>query len=91
MRALGMAAAVLTLAAAVLNIVWFTRHGFSFGSFFSLTWPAVIFAGAFMAGAIVLGIVSVRVMLRADAEAEDAAATKTKRDTEPKSDPEHSK
>lgn len=84
MRALGMAAAVLTLGAAVLNIIWFTRHGFSLGTFFTVAWPAVVGAGAFMVLAIALGVVSVRVMLRADAESErDEAANAEKVEADP--------
>lgn len=73
MRVLGMAAAFLTVAAAVLNVIWFLRQGFSFGTFVSVTWPAALGALGFMAGAVLLGIVSVRLMLRADEEAEQHA------------------
>jgi len=74
MRWLGMAAAFMTLAAVILNTIWFTRQGLSLGSFLALTWPAALGAFGVLAGAMILGFVSVRLMLRADAESERAAA-----------------
>ncbi len=77
MRWLGMAAAFMTLAAVILNTIWFTRQGLSLGSFLALTWPAALGAFGVLAGAMVLGFVSVRLMLRADAESERAAARRS--------------
>lgn len=67
MRVLGMTAALMTLAAVVLNTIWFIRQGFSLGSFLSVTWPAALAAFGVLAGAIVIGVLSVRLMLKADA------------------------
>src|SRR5690606_32260874 len=73
MRWLGIAAFVLTLAVVTLNIIGFgilfESWGLSFGTFVAWTWPAALGAFGVLAGAVVLGIVSVRMMLRADAEA----------------------
>lgn len=68
MRVLGMAAFVMTVAAAVLNVIWFTQRGISVGEFFALTWPAALTAAAVVGGALAVGIVSVRMMLKAEAE-----------------------
>lgn len=77
MRWLGIAAFVLTLAVVTLNIIGFgilfESWGLSFGTFVAWTWPAALGAFGVLAGAVVLGIVSVRMMLRADAEAERRA------------------
>lgn len=77
MRWLGIAAFVLTLAVVTLNIIGFgilfESWGLSFGTFVAWTWPAALGAFGVLAGAVVLGIVSVRMMLRADAEADRRA------------------
>lgn len=73
MRLLGMAAAVAVILAAVLNTIWFTRQGIGFGAFLSLSGPTVLGTTAFMAFTVLLGIVTMRMMLRRDAEDEEAA------------------
>lgn len=72
MRWLGITAAVGAILAAVLNTIWFTRHGIGFGAFLSIAGPAVLSTVGFMAFTVLLGIVTVRMMLRRDAEDEEA-------------------
>lgn len=79
MRVLGMTAALMTLAAVVLNTIWFIRQGFSFGDFLSVAWPAALTAFGVLAGAIVIGFLSVRLMLKADAEAEGEQESRPER------------
>lgn len=86
MRWLGIAAFVLTLAVVTLNIIGFgilfESWGLSFGTFVAWTWPAALGAFGVLAGAVVLGIVSVRMMLRADAEADRRDGAGAERDEE---------
>lgn len=86
MRWLGIAAFVLTLAVVTLNIIGFgilfESWGLSFGTFVAWTWPAALGAFGVLAGAVVLGIVSVRMMLRADAQADGRDGAGAERDEE---------
>ncbi len=66
MRWLGMIAGVVTLAAAVFNIVVFSRLKVDFGGFATVG----LSTAAFMAFTIALGFVTVRLMLRRDEDDE---------------------
>lgn len=69
MRWLGIAAAFGAILAAVMNTIWFTRHGISFGAFLSVVaGPALLGTAGFMAFTLLLGFVTVRLMLRRDEE-----------------------
>lgn len=68
MRWLGMIAALATLAAAVFNIIVFSRLKLDFGGFATVG----LATAAFMAFTVGLGIVTVRMMQRREEEAERA-------------------
>lgn len=65
-RWLGIGAAVATLVAAVLNVIWFSRHILPFREFVAVVWPAALATVGILGGAVVIGIVTVRLMIRAD-------------------------
>lgn len=60
MRVLGTVAFILTVAAAVLNVVWFLRRGVGLGEFLAITWPAAAVAFGIVAAVMAYGVFTAR-------------------------------
>lgn len=67
MKWLGMLSAVLTLAAVILNTMWFSRFGgIATGDFLRMSIPTVLFLLLFLSAVFVFGGLSARLMAKID-------------------------
>src|SRR5690554_3949410 len=72
MRWLGMAAALLTLVAVVLNTIWFGRHAdISVGRLLVFSGPTVLYLILFLVGVFAFGWLSARVLVKVDPRVSD--------------------
>lgn len=73
MRWLGMMAAAFTLAAVILNTIWFARHaGISAGRLWLFSGPTIGYLALFLAGVFLFGWLSARLMAKLDTRDEGA-------------------